>query len=78
MLTNQEPDWNIDDLTDTEIYAAIRYLEPDPRTENKQDADEQDKDNGVVICVCLYILLLGCLASLRVVLLEVMRVSGKA
>ena len=57
MLTNQEPDWNIDDLTDTEIYAAIRYLEADPRTE-----DKQDKDNGVVICVCLYILLLGCLA----------------
>ena len=64
MLANQEPDWNIDDLTDTEIYAAIRYLEADPRTEDKQDADEQDqdKDNGVVICVSLYILLLGCLA----------------
>jgi len=42
MLTNQEPDWNIGDLTDTEIYAAIRYLEADRRTE-----DEQDKDNGV-------------------------------
>jgi hypothetical protein len=63
MLTNQEPDWNIDDLTDTEIYAAIRYLEADPRTEGKQDANDQDdNDNGVVICVCLYSLLLGCLA----------------
>jgi len=31
MLTNQEPDWNIDALTDKEIYAAIHYLEPDPR-----------------------------------------------
>jgi hypothetical protein len=66
MLTNQEPDWNIDDLTDTEIYAAIRYLEADPRTEDKHDANDQDKDkdkdNSVVICVCLYILLLGCLA----------------
>ena len=62
MLTNQEPDWNIDDLTDTEIYAAIRYLEADRRTEGKQDANDQDKDNGVVICVCLYIVLLGCLA----------------
>ena len=28
MLTNREPDWNIDDLTDTEIYDAICYLEP--------------------------------------------------
>jgi hypothetical protein len=26
MLANHEPDWNIDDLTDAEIYAAIRYL----------------------------------------------------
>ena len=64
MLTNQEPDWNIDDLTDPEIYAAIRYLEADARTEDKQDANDQDKDNGVVICVGLYTLLLGCLAFL--------------
>jgi len=62
MLTNQEPDWNIDELTDTETYAAIRYLEAEPRTEDKQDADPQNKDNGVVICVCLYTLLFGCLA----------------
>ena len=64
MLTNQEPDWNIDDLTDTEIYAAIHYLEADPGTEDKHDANDQDKDkdNSVVICVCLYTLLLGCLA----------------
>jgi hypothetical protein len=62
MLANQEPDWNIDDLTDDEIYDAIRHLDPDPRTEDKQDADYQDQDNSVVICVCLYILVLGCLA----------------
>ena len=58
MLANQEPDWNIDGLTDDEICDAIRYLDPDPRTEDKQAADDQDKDNGVVICVCLYILVL--------------------
>jgi hypothetical protein len=44
VLTNYELDRNIEDLTDTEIYAAIRYLEPDPRIEDKQDADDQDKD----------------------------------
>jgi hypothetical protein len=66
MLTNQEPDWNLDDLADTEIYAAIRYLEADPGTEDKQDADGQGRDNGAVICVCLHILLLGCLAFLWV------------
>ena len=62
MLTNQEPDRNIEDLTDTEIYDAIRYLEPDPKRANEISGDDQDKDNGVVICVCLYIALLGCLA----------------
>jgi hypothetical protein len=29
MLANYDPDRNIEELTDTEIYAAIRYLEPD-------------------------------------------------
>ena len=47
--------WNIDALTDTEIYAAIHYLEPDPRNAPEQDPDAQDQDIGVVICVCLYI-----------------------
>ena len=61
MLTNQEPDRNIEDLTDTEIYDLIRYLEPNPQSAIEMDGD-RDKDNGVVICVCLYIALLGCLA----------------
>jgi hypothetical protein len=57
MLTDYDSDWNIEDLTDAEICAAIRYLEPDPRNPNRQDTDDDDKDNGVVICVCLYIAL---------------------
>jgi hypothetical protein len=46
----------IDNLTDDEIYDAIRYLDPDPTgtTQDKVDA-------GVVICVSLWILVLGCL-----------------
>jgi hypothetical protein len=62
MLANYDPDWNIDDLTDTEIYAAIRYLEPSLTNADQLEADDQDKDNGVVICVCLYAALLICLA----------------
>jgi hypothetical protein len=62
MLTNHEPDRNIEDLTDPEIYDAIRYLEPDPKSASEMDGDERDKDNGVVICVFLYIALLVCLA----------------
>jgi hypothetical protein len=61
MLTDHEPDRNIEDLTETEIYNAIRYLEPDQKNANKMDADDRNKDKGVVICVCLYIAVLVCL-----------------
>jgi hypothetical protein len=57
MLANYDPDWNLEGLTDAEIYEAIRYLELDPRNANEQNKAHDDKDNGVVICVCLYIAL---------------------
>lgn len=60
MLANHEPDHNLENLSDTEIYDAIRYLEPDPQSANEVDGDP-DKDNGVVICVCLYAAILVCL-----------------
>jgi hypothetical protein len=62
MLTNHKPDRNIVELTDTEIYHAIRYLESDPKSTKEMSEDDREKDNGVVICVCLYIAVLGCLA----------------
>jgi hypothetical protein len=66
MLTNPEPDRNIEELDDYEIYAAIRYL--DPRSASKESDDtaatKETDDNGAVICVCLYIAVLGCLAVL--------------
>jgi hypothetical protein len=61
MLTNYDPDSNIEDLTDLEIYAAIRYLEPYPTNADGRAVD-QDNDNGTVICFCLYIAVLVCLA----------------
>jgi hypothetical protein len=46
----------IDNLTDDEIYDAIRYLDQDP------GGTTQDKvDSGVVICISLWMLVLGCL-----------------
>jgi hypothetical protein len=62
MLTNHKPDRNIVELTDTEIYHAIRYLESDPKSTKEMSEDDREKDNGVVICVCLYIAVLGRLA----------------
>ena len=49
MLINHEPDRNIEDVTDTEIYDAIRYLEPDPKSAKEMDDDDREKDNGAVI-----------------------------
>jgi hypothetical protein len=56
MLANHEPDWNIDDLSDTEVYAAIRYLEQDPGSTN-----EQDDDRCVILYACVCAPLLVCL-----------------
>jgi hypothetical protein len=67
MLANYDPDWNIEDLTDTEVYAAIRYLELDTSSADDQEDDAsttQNSDKGVVICVCLYVAVLVCLAFL--------------
>jgi hypothetical protein len=64
MLTNYDPDSNFDGITDIEICAAIRYLEPDPTNADEWHADDQDKFDGVVTCVGLYIALLVCLAFL--------------
>jgi hypothetical protein len=65
MLTNQEPDRNIEDLTDMEIYDAIHYLEPDPRGAHGQNEDfattDRNDNKGVVICIFLYVAVLACL-----------------
>ena len=57
MLANNDSDWNIEDLTDTEKYAAIHYLEPGPSCANGENADipttRPKLHDGVVICVCL-------------------------
>ena len=68
MLTNHEPDWNGEERNEDEIYAAIRYLEPDPRSADEGLASydavtaNQNDDSGVVISICLYIVVAGCLA----------------
>jgi hypothetical protein len=71
MLINPEPYRNAEEVND-EVYAAIRYLELDTiASKQGDDADtpdadrpkeNEDNDRGVVICVCLYVALLGCLA----------------
>ena len=48
--------WNIEEMTDPDIFDAIRYLEPD-----RASANEQSNDAAFVICATIVILLLGCL-----------------
>jgi hypothetical protein len=55
MLTNHEPDPNIEDLTETEIYKAIRYPEPRPRSTN----EKQDDTAALVAAIIFVILMLG-------------------
>ena len=54
MAKKYESKWNIEDLTDPEIYEAIRYLEPKQTTVN-----QQDDETAFVICFCVVILVLG-------------------
>jgi hypothetical protein len=55
MAKKHESKWNIEDLTDREIYDAIRYLEPTSLRGTKES-----EDSSVVICVSIVMLLLGC------------------
>lgn len=54
MRRKYDSKWNIQHLTDTEIYAAIRYLEPPPKSNN-----EEDDTPVVLVCVTVAILLLA-------------------
>jgi hypothetical protein len=54
MAKRHESKWNIEEMTDPDIYDAILYLEPDPQC-HKQHND----DTVFVICFCIVILLLG-------------------
>lgn len=56
MANKQESKGNIEDLTGPEIYDASRYLEA-----ISTNGGEKDGDSGLVVCVSLLILLLGCL-----------------
>jgi len=59
MAKRDESKWNVEDLTDREIYDAIRYLEQEPVSGHGEDKNDDDKDSyyGVIICLCLYIAL---------------------
>jgi hypothetical protein len=54
MARKYESKWNIEHLTNAEIYAAIRYLEPPPKSNY-----EEDDTPVVLICVTVAILLLA-------------------
>jgi hypothetical protein len=67
MLTNPEPDRKIEELTDDQVYAAIRYLEAAPKSASRQSDDTATSEvhvgHGVVIYLFLCVAVLGCLAA---------------
>jgi hypothetical protein len=58
MTRKQEPKWNLEELRDADICAAIRYLDPDPSAETNREGNSAP----FVICTSLFVLLLGCVA----------------
>jgi hypothetical protein len=57
MPGNRDPKWNIEDLTNAQIWDAIRYLEPgDPMCRHQNEAA------ALAISISLFILLLGAVA----------------
>ena len=64
MAEKHESNWNIEDLSDTGIYAAIRYLEPDARSTYLASAprstnEEQDDAAALVISIIFVVLMAG-------------------
>ena len=55
MSKKHESKRNIEDLTDADIYTAIRYLEP-----KAVDTNEQDNTAAFVMCG-IFLILMGCL-----------------
>ena len=56
MAKKYESKWNIEEMTDPDIYDAILYLEPDP-----QYLKQHNADTALVICLCVVTLLVGLL-----------------
>jgi hypothetical protein len=58
-MTKKESKCGLEEISDAQIYDAIRDLNPNPRR-----ADENNDIAALVLCASLFILLLGCLAFL--------------
>jgi hypothetical protein len=49
MAKKRESKWNLDKLTDAEIYTAILYLEQDPKSASEQDDAAAFENNGAIV-----------------------------
>jgi hypothetical protein len=57
MTRKQQSKWNLEELMDAEVCAAIRYLDPDSTGETNRE----EHNAPFVICVSLLVILLGCI-----------------
>lgn len=64
MPKKHESKWNIEDLTDADIFAAIQYLDCDSLNGRKSESDGASENESCALAICLLLigLLSGCLA----------------
>ena len=51
----REPKWNIEELTDAEVYSAIRYL--DVEVPNSDRSSPLSKAEGVLFAICILLII---------------------
>jgi hypothetical protein len=57
---SQEPKWNVEELTDAQIYYAIRYLDGDLAQDSDSDSPLSKAETALfAICLLLIIVLVG-------------------
>ena len=60
MSGKQELKWNIEEVTDAEVYSAIRYLDRKlPETERSDDSRSGTGDVVLTVCTLLVVLLVA-------------------
>lgn len=63
MRTNDSHDWNMEELTDAEVHAAIRYLDPDDEVNRVSDRSSRSALSVCIVSAVLAFIGLICFYS---------------
>lgn len=56
MSRKPEPKWNIEEVTDAEVYSGIRYLDGDT-PENRDGDNHFSKTETVIFAICILLII---------------------